>query len=89
MISIFAVEAVRYAVPDFYATIRVGEGIDVTVRPESRLRDDLDFVRVLEDDGDYRVLHLTHNEVLRGEVRLSGSLTGMLSTVVGEIIEGF
>lgn len=63
--------------------------VEVKVRPECALRRDVDMVRVIEDDGTYLVIHMTHNEVIRGELRLSGSMTGLLSTVVREIVEGF
>lgn len=63
--------------------------VDVKVRPECAIRPNVDIVRVIEDDGTYRIIHMTHNEVTRGEVRLSGSLTGMLGTVVRELVEGF
>lgn len=64
--------------------------VDVKVRPEAiGPAGHCDMVRVIEDDGTYRVIHMTHNEVTRGEMRLSGSMTGLLGTVVRELVEGF
>lgn len=60
---------------------------DIRVRPERALRDDLDFIRVLADDATYRVLHMTHNGALLGEVALSGSSTGMLHMLIRELAE--
>ena len=74
---------------NFIAIANRWGGVDVRVRPEYALRTDVDFVRVTEDDGTYLVIHMTHNEVIRGEARLSNSLTGLLSAMVREIVECF
>lgn len=75
------------ALPDFFVTETPRGWVDIHVHPERALRDNLDFVRVVEDDGTFRVISLTHNEILKGEVTLSGSMTGLLLTVVREILE--
>lgn len=71
-----------------YATANRWGGVDIKVHPSNALRHHLDFVRVAEDDGTYRVIHFTHNEVIRGEATFSNSLVGLLSTVVNDIMTG-
>jgi hypothetical protein len=42
----------------------------------------LDFLRLVSDDGQWRVIHLTHNETLKGEATLSHSFVGHLHGMV-------
>ena len=72
---------------DFFVTETPRGWVDIHVHPERALRDKLDFVRVVEDDGTFRVISLTHNEILKGKVTLSGSMAGLLLTVVREILD--
>ena len=92
IIGDYDLDVLRSAVgPAFQVTTsRGGHIADVTVRPESvGPSGKCDMVRVIEDDGTYRVIHMTHNQVERGEIHLRGSLTGMLGTVVRELTETF
>jgi hypothetical protein len=45
----------------------------------------LDFLRLVrEDDNYWRVYHLTHNEVLKGEATFSNSFAAVLYSVVAD-----
>lgn len=68
---------------------RAGAVIDVRPNPATARNKLADMVRIIADDGTYRVAHLTHNEVLCGEARLSGSLTAMVPSVVANMVEAF
>ncbi|MGC7194396.1 hypothetical protein RA997_22890, partial [Mycobacteroides abscessus subsp. abscessus] len=43
--------------------------------------------RGLIEDCHYRLIHLTHNEVCKGEATFSGSMRGYLPAVVREFCE--
>ena len=78
------------ALPEtFTVTATPYAGVDVRVKPEYALNDRCDMVGVIDDDGTLRVVHMTHNRVIRGEVKLSGSMIGLLPAVVLEIIDAF
>lgn len=84
------IDTLTFAVPDtFTVAANTYGGVDIRVDPKAALRADVDFVRVIRDDNVLRVLHMTHNEVLRGEVTLTGSMTGLLAAVVRNIVEAF
>ncbi|MEU9805459.1 hypothetical protein [Mycobacterium sp. NPDC050853] len=72
---------------DYQVTTTARGWIEVRVRPERALSDNLDFARIVTDDGEYRLIHLTHNEVCRGEARFSGSMRGYLPAMVREFCE--
>ena len=73
---------------DSYAVTTTERGwVEVRVNPATALRDKLDFIRIVNDDGTLRVIHLTHNEVLRGEATFNNSLTGFMPTFVREMCE--
>lgn len=64
--------------------------VEVRVRPEYALRDNLDFMRVVVEDAEadaYKLVHLTHNEVIKGEARVSNDLAWLLPTMVREWCE--
>jgi hypothetical protein len=49
-----------------------------------------DFIRVVQEEAGepfFNLYHLTHNEVIKGEARLSNSLAGLLGAFVGEFCE--
>lgn len=47
-----------------------------------------DFLRLVsEDDNYWRVYHLTHNEVIKGEATFSNSFAGYLYGVVADFFE--
>lgn len=76
--------------PSYQVVARLGtnaQAIDIKQRPEFGTTSDM--VRVIEDDGEYRIIHMTHNEVIKGEARLSHSLTGFVGTMVQQLVEGF
>lgn len=73
----------------FTVTATPYAGVDVHVKPEFALNGRCDMVGVIRDDETIRVVHMTHNRVIRGEVELSGSMIGLLPAVVREIIDAF
>ncbi|OCB43674.1 hypothetical protein A5721_23915 [Mycobacterium vulneris] len=84
------IDALAPALPEaFTVTATPYAGVDVHVKPEFALNDRCDIVGVMRDDDTIRVVHMTHNRVIRGEVKLSGTMTGLLTTVVLNIIETF
>lgn len=84
------IDSLALALPETFAvTTTPYAGVDVRVKPEYALNDHTDAVRVMRDDETLRVLHTTHNGVICGEVKLSGTMTGLLTTVVLNIIEAF
>lgn len=64
-------------------------GLDVHNNPLRQINRaaKLDFLRLIEDDGTWQVIHLTHNEVIKGESRFSGSMLGWIPSVVDEFFE--
>ena len=77
-------------VPDAFQVIDVkADWTEVRVRPECAIRPNVDFVRIVRDDETLYVHHMNHHGVSRGTVSLSGSMAGLLSAVVTEIVEGF
>lgn len=84
------IDALAHALPEtFTVTATPYAGVDVHVKPEYALNDRCDIVGVMRDDIDIRVVHMTHNRVIRGEVKLSGTMTGLLPTVVRNIVDTF
>ncbi|KAB7761777.1 hypothetical protein [Mycolicibacterium mucogenicum] len=62
--------------------------IEVRVNPDNALRTDLDFVRVtVDDESYYRLIHLTHNGVCKGESTFSGSMVSFVPALVREFVE--
>jgi hypothetical protein len=84
------IDTLAHTIPDTFAVVATPyAGVDVRVKPEYALNDRTDIVGVMRDDNTIRVVHMTHNRVIRGEVKLSGTMTGLLPTVVRNIIEAF
>lgn len=64
--------------------------IDIKVNPANAIGDPtkFDFFRIaIEDEAYYRVIHLTHNEVLRGDMTLTNSMTGLLHAAIRELCD--
>jgi hypothetical protein len=63
--------------------------IDVRVDPSTAIGDHtkFDFIRVWFDDATYRVLHMTHSEVLCGEAALTGSMRAHVARIVLDFCE--
>lgn len=64
--------------------------IECRVDPQRQLNPNakLDFVRLVqEDEGYWKLYHLTHNEIVRGEATFSHSLIGSMYAVVHGIFE--
>lgn len=72
---------------DFQVTTTPQGWTEVRVRPERAIGDKLDFARIVTADNTYRLIHLTHNEVCRGEATFVGSMLGFLPAVVREFCE--
>lgn len=70
-----------------YQVTAVQGWIEVRVRPERALSDNIDFARIVIEDCQYRLIHLTHNEVCKGEATFVGSMRGYLPAVVREFCE--
>lgn len=63
--------------------------IDIRVNPANAIGDPtkFDFLRIAQDDNVYRLIHLSHNEVIKGEANFSNSMTGFLPALVLEFCE--
>lgn len=73
---------------DYLVTTTTEGWTEVRVRPERAIGDKADFARVVQlDDHHFRLIHLTHNEVYKGEVTFVGSMLGFLPAVVREFCE--
>lgn len=72
---------------DYQVTATAPEWIEVRVRPERALSDKIDFARIVIEDCQYRLIHLTHNEVCKGEATFVGSMRGYLPALVREFCE--
>ncbi|OHU29044.1 hypothetical protein [Mycobacteroides chelonae] len=80
--------SLRVELGDGYLITTTEEGwTEIHVNPAMALSDELDFVRVLTDDHQFRLLHLSHNEVVCGEATFAGSMLGYLPAVVREFCE--
>lgn len=72
---------------DYQVTTTSQGWTEIRVRPERAIGDKTDFARVVIEDCQYRLIHLTHNEVCKGEATFSGSTVGYLPAVVREFCE--
>jgi hypothetical protein len=61
--------------------------IEVRVNPATALRENLDFLRITEDDELFEIFHQTHNDCCKGSVTLSGSMSAYLPAIVREFCE--
>lgn len=72
-----------------YAVTSTQQGwIEIRLNPEVTLRGGLEFVRILVTDvRNYRLVHLTSNEVLKGEITFIGTMCAYLPALVREFCE--
>lgn len=63
--------------------------IDVRNNPARQINPaaKLDFLRLVNDDGQWKLIHLTHNEVIKGEATLSNSFVGALYGMVSDFFD--
>ncbi|DAZ90384.1 hypothetical protein [Mycobacteroides abscessus] len=70
-----------------YQVIITPQGwIDIRMDCKITLSDELDFARIIPEDNQYRLVHLIHNEISRGEATFSGSMIAYLPGVVRAMI---
>ena len=83
-----AIELADALAPAFHVTTTEQGWIEVRVSGAWALSDKLDFVRaVILDDHHVRLIHLTHNEICKGEASFSGSMLAYLPALVREFCE--
>lgn len=82
-------QELQHTVGETYIVSLVDPGwIEVRVNPETALRDNLDFLRIVQDDeGYFSLYHFTHNEAQKGKMTINGSFSGYLHGLVGEFCE--
>ena len=81
---------IGHAVPQGWTvTASAQAAVTIAVDPATAINAQADRLVVVLDDETYEIHHQNHNGVERGCIKLSGSLTGMVGTVVRELLEGF